>query len=54
MLCTGEVEVWQDPEHLYIARKWVPGMTLFDVMRAIGLLSTEDSQFYLCSILLLL
>jgi cGMP-dependent protein kinase len=47
-------KTFKDCEYLYSLVEFVRGEELYDVIREIGLLSTEDCQFYIgCMVLLL-
>ena len=43
---------FQTEDHLYTISEHIAGENFYDVMKKIGLLSTEDSQFYTASIIL--
>ena len=45
---------FQTENYLYYLTEYVCGEDFYEVMRNIGLLSTEDSQFYGASIILIL
>ena len=45
---------YQTENYLYYLSEFVCGQDFYDVMRNIGLLSTEDSQFYGATIILIL
>ena len=38
---------YKDNENVYLLTEYIPGMELFDAIREIGLLSKNDSQFYI-------
>eukprot|EP00357_Protocruzia_adherens_P010829 CAMPEP_0115010342 /NCGR_PEP_ID=MMETSP0216-20121206/23254_1 /TAXON_ID=223996 /ORGANISM="Protocruzia adherens, Strain Boccale" /LENGTH=883 /DNA_ID=CAMNT_0002378529 /DNA_START=177 /DNA_END=2828 /DNA_ORIENTATION=+ len=48
------VKTFKDERRVYFLAEYVKGLELFDVIRVIGLLSKEDSQFYVGSIILAL
>lgn len=43
---------FKDEYSVYFLTKFINGMELFDVIRAIGILSTYDCQFYIGSMIL--
>ncbi|KAM3141578.1 hypothetical protein pb186bvf_006183 [Paramecium bursaria] len=43
---------YKDNENVYLLTEYIPGMELFDAIREIGLLSKNDSQFYISQMLL--
>ena len=47
-------KTFKDSRNLYSLVEFVRGEELFDVIREIGLLSTEDCQFYAACIVLIL
>lgn len=47
-------KTFQTEKFLYYLSEYVCGEDFYDVMRNIGLLSTEDSQFYGATIILIL
>lgn len=48
------IRSFQDEYFVYFMIEYISGMELFDVIREIGLLSTEDSVFYIGSLILIL
>lgn len=44
---------FKDENYVYFLYEFIPGMSLYEVIRKIGLLSTYDCQFYTVSILLI-
>lgn len=47
-------QVESEKNYWAIFQDYVPGQSLYDVIRDIGILSTIDSQFYVASMILLL
>ena len=47
-------EVESDKKYWAIFQDYVPGQSLYDVIRDIGILSTTDSQFYIASMISIL
>jgi len=47
-------KTFQTENSLFYLQEYVCGEDFYEVMRSIGLLSTEDSQFYGASIILIL
>lgn len=47
-------KTFQTDNNLYYLSQYVAGENFYEVMRKLGLLSTEDSQFYTASIILIL
>lgn len=47
-------QVLREGKFTAIFQDFVPGQSLYDVIREIGILSTSDSQFYVASMILLL
>lgn len=47
-------EVESDEKYWAIFQDYVPGQSLYDVIRDIGILSTTDSQFYIASMISIL
>ncbi len=45
---------FQTEKHLFYLEEHVSGEDFYEVLRSIGLLSTDDSQFYTASIILIL
>lgn len=45
---------FQSHNYIYYLHEQVKGRDLYDILKTIGLLSTEDSQFYTASIILIL
>ena len=43
---------FKDNNYIYFLVEFIKGMELFDVIREIGLLSAQDSSFYIGSLLL--
>ena len=43
---------FKDNNYIYFLVEYIKGMELFDVIREIGLLSAQDSSFYIGSLLL--
>lgn len=47
-------KVFQTEANLYFIMEYIAGENFYDVIKDLGLLSTEDSQFYIASIILIL
>lgn len=45
---------FQSPNFIYYLQQYVKGKDFYDILKTIGLLSTEDSQFYTATIILIL
>ena len=41
-------------KYTLLLQEYIPGETLYEVIREIGILSTTDSQFYIASMILIL
>lgn len=54
MFILKSIKSFEDPTHIYFLTEFIRGMDMFDVLRRLGLVSDEDTKFYIASLILIL